>query len=128
MILGNYQSTAFLQFGTVTLDTMFVFIVNTTIKPVGRAVAELQPLQRSHADPGRCSTPSTRLGDLSEQIAEYKIVQQQLAKNLMVVFWSHLLQSIAYNNDVHGLTGYKLPNGDTGLTQIVPLTFAAWKS
>ena len=35
VILGNYQSTAFQLFGAVTLDTMFVFIVNTTIKPVG---------------------------------------------------------------------------------------------
>ncbi len=55
-------------------------------------------------------------------------MQEQLAKNLMFVFWAHLLQSIAYSNSVHGLTGYKLPNGKTALTQIVPLTFATWKS
>jgi peptide/nickel transport system substrate-binding protein len=126
VILGNYQSTAFEQFGTVTLDTMFVFISNTTIKPVGG----LSLNYTRYNDPvlTQALIDARKTGDVQQQIAQYKIVQQQLAKNLMVVFWAHLLQSIAYGNDVHGLTGYSLPNGDTGLTQIVPLTFAAWKS
>jgi hypothetical protein len=63
-----------------------------------------------------------------KQIADYKVVQEQMAKNLMFVFWTHLLNTIAYNNNTHGLTGYKLPDGSTALTQIVPLTFATWKS
>ncbi len=126
VILGNYESTAFEQFGTVTLDTMFVFISNTTIKPVGG----LSLNYTRYNDPvlTQALIDARKTGDQAQQIQQYKIVQQQLGKNLMVVFWAHLLQSIAYANNVHGLTGYKLPNGDTGLTQIVPLTFATWKS
>ncbi len=126
VILGNYQSTAFLQFGTVTLDTMFVFIVNTTIKPVGG----LSLNYTRYDDPvlTQAMLDARKTGVLSEQIAQYKIAQQQIGKDLNFIFWAHNLQSIAYSNQVHGLTGYKLPNGDTGLTQIVPLTFATWKS
>jgi len=126
VILGNYQSTAFELFGAVTLDTQFVFISNTTIKPVGGLSLNFSRLN----DPvlSQAMTDARKTGDVQQQIAAYKIVQQQMAKNLMFVFWAHLLQSIAYANAVHGLTGYKLPNGETALTQIVPLTFATWKS
>ena len=126
VILGNYQSTAFELFGAVTLDTQFVFISNTTIKPVGGLSLNFSRLD----DPvlSQAMTDARKTSDLQQQIQDYKIVQQQMGKNLMFVFWAHLLQSIAYGNNVHGLTGYKLPNGDTGLTTIVPLTFATWKS
>src|SRR4029077_14660849 len=36
VILGNYQSTAFQLFGAPTLDTNYVFIANSTIRPVGQ--------------------------------------------------------------------------------------------
>ena len=37
-----------------------------------------------------------KTADQTEQIAQYKIVQEQMAKDLMFVFWTHDLQSIAY--------------------------------
>jgi ABC-type transport system substrate-binding protein len=126
VILGNYQSTAFQLFGAPTLDTNYVFIANSTIRPVGQLSLNFS----RYNDPTltQALDDARKTDNLQEQIAQYKIVQQQLAKNLMFVFWAHLLQSIAYSNSVHGLTGYKLPDGKTALTQIVPLTFAAWKS
>ena len=126
VILGNYESTAFQLFGAPTLDTNYVFIANSTIRPVGQLSLNFSryndPVLTQALDDAR------KTDNLEEQIEQYKIVQQQLATNLMFVFWAHLLQSIAYSNSVHGLTGYKLPDGQTALTQIVPLTFAAWKS
>jgi peptide/nickel transport system substrate-binding protein len=126
VILGNYDSTAFQLFGSPTLDLNYVFIANSTIRPIGQLSLNFSryndPVLTKALDDAR------KTDNLQEQIAQYKIVQQQLATNLMFVFWAHLLQSIAYSNSVHGLTGYKLPNGKTALTQIVPLTFAAWKS
>ncbi len=126
VILGNYQSTAFLQFGTVTLDTMYVFISNTTIKPVGGL--SLNYTRFNDQTLTDALNNARKTANLQQQIAQYKIVQEQLGKDGNFVFWAHNLQSIAYSNSVHGLTGYKLPNGDTGLTQIVPLTFDTWKS
>ncbi len=71
VILGNYQSTAFLQFGTVTLDTMFVFIVNTTIKPVGG----LSLNYTRYDDPvlTQAMLNARKTGNLQQQIAQYKI-------------------------------------------------------
>ena len=126
VILGNYQSTAFQLFGAPTLDTNYVFISNSTIKPVGQL-----SLNFSHYnDPilSQAMDDARKTSDTAEQLKQYAIVQQQIGKNLMFVFWAHLLQSIAYSNSVHDLTGYKLPDGSTALRSIVPLTFAAWKS
>ena len=126
VILGNYQASGFILFGSVTLDTQYVFIVNNTIHPIGALSLNFTRLN----DPvlTQAMDDARKTDSLNAQIAQYKIVQQQMGKDLNFIFWTHDLQSIAYSNTVHGLTGYTLPDGSTALTQIVPLTFAAWKS
>ena len=126
VILGNYVSTAFELFGSVTLDTNYVFIANNTIRPLGQLSLNFT----HYNDPTltQALNDARKTDDQAEQIQQYKIVQQQMGKDLFFVFWAHLLQSIAYSNTTHGLSGYKLPDGSTALTQIVPLTFATWKS
>jgi ABC-type transport system substrate-binding protein len=126
VILGNYQSTAFELFGAPTLDTNYVFIANSTIRPVGQLSLNFT----HYNDPvlTQALNDARKTSDIAAQLKQYQIVQEQMGKNLMFVFWAHLLQSIAYTNSVHDLTGYKLPDGSTALRSIVPLTFAAWKS
>jgi ABC-type transport system substrate-binding protein len=126
VILGQYQASGFILFGNPTLDTNYVFIANNTIAPVNQLALNFtrynDPVLTDALNRARTTDNS------DQQIADYKVVQEQFAKNLTFIFWTHDLQSIAYGNNVHGLTGYKLPDGQTALTQIVPLTFAAWKS
>jgi ABC-type transport system substrate-binding protein len=126
VILGQYDSSAFLLFGTPTLDTNYVFISNKTI---GQTPGLSLNFTRMNDPVLTQALDAARATDsLTQQIADYKVVQQRFAKNLNFIFWAHDLQSIAYGNNVHGLTGYPLPDGHTGLTQIVPLTFATWMS
>ena len=106
---------------------MFVFIVNTTIKPVG----ELSLNFTRYDDPvlTQAMLDARKTGrPVRSRSRSTRSCSSRWARTSMFVFWAHNLQSIAYTNPVHGLTGYKLPNGETGLTQIVPLTFATWKS
>jgi peptide/nickel transport system substrate-binding protein len=126
VILGNYTATGFILFGSVTLDTQYVFIAANTVQPVGKLSLNFSRLQDQVLTDALIKARTTT--NQAEQVAQYKIVQEQMAKNVMFVFWTHDLQSIAYTNKTHGLNGYKLPDGSTGLTQIVPLTFAAWES
>jgi peptide/nickel transport system substrate-binding protein len=126
VILGNYTATGFILFGSVTLDTQYVFIAASTVQPIGKLSLNFSRLADQTLTAALDKARTT--DDLSEQIAQYKIVQQQMAKDVMFVFWTHDLQSIAYTNKTHALNDYKLPDGSTAQTQIVPLTFAAWKS
>jgi ABC-type transport system substrate-binding protein len=115
VILGNYTATGFILFGTPTLDTQSVFISANTVAPIGKLSLNFSRLADQTLTNALIKARTTT--DQAAQVEQYKIVQEQMAKNVMFVFWTHDLQSIAYTNKTHGLNGYTLPDGSTALTQ-----------
>ena len=126
VILGNYQATGFVLFGTNTLDVNYVFIASSTVRPVGQLSLNFtrnnDPVLTQALDDAR------KTSDRTQQIAQYKIVQEQMAKDLNMIFLVHNLESIAYSNQTHGLVDQTLPDGSPQQITVVPLLGQAWKS
>jgi ABC-type transport system substrate-binding protein len=126
VILGNYQATGFILFGTNTLDVNYVFLHAKTVKPNGQLSLNFtrndDPVLSKALDDAR------KTNNRDEQIAQYKIVQDQLAKDLNFIFLVHNLEAIAYSNSTHGLTDQTLPDGQPMQISVVPTLYGAWKS
>ena len=125
-ILGNYEATGFILFGTNTLDVNYVFLHSQTVKPVGQLSLNFtrndDPILSKALDDAR------KTDNRAEQIAQYKIVQDQMAKDLNFIFLVHNLESVAYSNSTHGLTDQTLPDGKPMQISVVPTLYGAWKS
>ncbi len=126
VILGNYQSSGFILFGSNTLDQNYVFISNKTVAPVGQLSLNFtrnsDPVLTQALDDARKT--SSRDG----QNAQYKIVQDQMAKDLNMIFIAHNIDAIVYSNSTHGLVDQSLPDGSPTQITAVPNLGAVWKS
>jgi hypothetical protein len=49
--------------------------------------------------------------DMDERVAQYAIVQQQMAENLDRTFHYHVRRADAFSNDVRGFAGATFPGG-----------------
>jgi peptide/nickel transport system substrate-binding protein len=126
VILGNYQASGFVLFGAPTLDLNYVFISEKTVAPVGSLSLNFT----RNADPvlSKALDDVRATGDPDEQDAQYKIVQDQMAKDLNMIFLVHNIEAIAYSNTTHGLVDQELPDGSPKLISLVPNLYAVWKS
>lgn len=126
VILGNYEATGFILFGSNTLDVNYVFLHSQTVRPVGQLSLNFtrndDPVLSQALDDAR------KTSDRAEQIAQYKIVQDQMAKDLNFIFLVHNLEAIAYSNSTHGLVDQTLPDGAPKQISVVPLLYSVWKS
>ena len=125
VILGNYQATGFILFGSTTLDVNYVFLSSKTVKPPGQLSLNFtrnnDPIIQQALEDAR------KTGDRTEQAAQYKILQDQMAKDLNFIFLVHNLDAIAYSNQTHGLVDQTLPNGSPKQISTVPTLAQAWK-
>ena len=126
VILGNYQSTGFILFGSNTLDVNYVFLHSSTVRPPGQL--SLNFTRNSDPVLSQALDDARKTDDRDEQIAQYKIVQEQMAKDLNFIFLVHNLEAIAYTNSTHGITDQTLPDGQPKQITVVPTLYAAWKS
>ena len=126
VILGNYQATGFILFGGNTLDVNYVFISSKTVAPVGQLSLNFtrndDPVLTAALDKARTTD------DPAAQNEQYKIVQQQMAKDLNMIFLVHDIDAIVYNNQTHGLVDQTLPDGQPKQITVVPTLDQAWKS
>jgi peptide/nickel transport system substrate-binding protein len=125
VILGDYEATGFILFGSNTLDVNYVFLHSSTVRPNGQLslnfTRNTDPVLSQALDDAR------KTSDRGEQIAQYKIVQQQMAKDLNFIFLVHNLAAIAYGNTTHGLVDQTLPDGSPKQISVVPTLYATWK-
>ena len=96
VILGNYQASGFVLFGTNTLDVNYVFISNKTVAPPGQL--SLNFTRNSDPVLTQALDDARKTSDRTEQNAQYKIVQDQMAKDLNMIFIAHNIDAIAYSN------------------------------
>jgi peptide/nickel transport system substrate-binding protein len=126
VILGNYQATGFILFGANTLDVNYVFLSSKTVNPPGQLSLNFtrnnDPVLQQALEDAR------KTDDRTQQIAQYKIVQDQMAKDLNFVFLVHDLDVIGYSNQTHGLVDQTFPDGSPQQITVVPLLDQTWKS
>jgi peptide/nickel transport system substrate-binding protein len=126
VVLGNYQASGFVLFGTPTLDLNYVFITDKTVAPVGSLSLNFT----RNADPvlSKALDDVRRTSDRAEQDAQYKIVQDQMATDLNMIFLVHNIEAIAYSNNTHGMVDQTLPDGSAANISLVPNLYNVWKS
>jgi len=126
VILGNYQASGFVLFGSNTLDVNYVFISNKTVAPVGQL--SLNFTRNSDPVLTQALDDARKTSDRAAQNAQYKIVQDQMAKDLNMIFVVHNIDAIAYSNSLHGLVDQTLPDGSSAQINAVPNLAQAWLS
>ncbi|MGZ4692533.1 MAG: ABC transporter substrate-binding protein [Acidimicrobiales bacterium] len=126
VILGNYQASGFVLFGSNTLDVNYVFISDKTVAPP----SQLSLNFTRNSDPvlTQALDDARKTSDRDEQNAQYKIVQDQMAKDLNMIFIAHNIDAIVYSNSTHGLVDQTLPDGSPTQITAVPNLAAVWKS
>lgn len=126
VILGNYQASGFVLFGTNTLDLNYVFISDKTVAPINQL--SLNFTRNSDPVLTKALDDARRTSDRAEQNAQYKIVQDQMAEDLNMIFIVRNIDAIAYVNGMHGLVDQTLPDGSPAQISAVPNLGPAWLS
>jgi peptide/nickel transport system substrate-binding protein len=124
---GNYQAAGFVLRSSPTPDQAYAFLA-TKANPDGLSLNFTRfddPPLTAAMDAFRASTdPKARVDAITK-------VQQELAKNLQMIFLVHSRGAFVYQNDVHGLHDTTYPGTDTKAFapyQNTPFYTFAWKS
>jgi len=104
----------------------YVFISNKTVAPVGQL--SLNFTRNSDPVLTQALDDARKTSDRAAQNAQYKIVQDQMAKDLNMIFVVHNIDAIAYSNSLHGLVDQTLPDGSSAQINAVPNLAQAWLS
>jgi ABC-type transport system substrate-binding protein len=124
---GQFEATGFILFGAPHLDRDYVFIHGDNTAPIGESALAFtrmdDPTLNDALDAARATD------DLDEQIAQYKIVQEQLAKDLAFVFVVHSEAADFAQNNVRDVVTWTFPDSEVkGLGQegAVVMTYQIW--
>ncbi len=126
-LTGDFQATGWILFGQPTLDTAYVFIAGTTVRPVGELslnfVRNDDPVLTAALDESRAAP------DEATRTEAYRIVQERLAAELPYVYSLRQLSAIGTSDAVHGLADWTFPDGAPGRrTTTNVITAGAWLS
>jgi ABC-type transport system substrate-binding protein len=132
-VLGNYESTGFILFGSPSLDREYVFFAGPA-KPIGSLSLNFTRIPDDQNQAIVDAMAKVRTTDDPEvQKEQYAIVQQEMAKNLNMLFLVQSTTAVIFRGDVHGVLTWPLPEdaagqGGDGLPSTVPFTGTIWKS
>jgi peptide/nickel transport system substrate-binding protein len=124
---GNYQAAGFLLRSSPTPDQAYAFLA-TKANPNGLSLNFTRyddPDLTAAMDRFRAAT------DPQVRVDAIKTVQQELAKNLQMIFLVHQRGAFVYQNDVHGLHDTTYPGTTTKAFapyQDTPFYTFAWKA
>jgi ABC-type transport system substrate-binding protein len=126
VLSGDYQSSGWILWSSPTLDKGYVFLA-TDPQPAGLSLnfTRFKDDKIKDAMNAARATP-----DREEQINQYRVVQEQLAQDLQMIFLVHYVSGLAFDNNVHGLTNATFPGtesvaeGGGGVSS--PFTSTAW--
>ncbi len=132
-LLGNYQSTGFILFGSPSLDREYVFFASPA-KPIGALSLNFT---RIPDDQNKAIVDAMAKARATDDDAvrkeQYAIVQQEMAKNLNFGFLVQQTSAVVFGNDVHGVLEWPMPDasggdGDQGVPTTATMTFNVWKA
>lgn len=121
---GNYEASGWVEFSNTTLESDYVFISDPSIKPLGQLSLNLtrnaNPRLTAALDAARATS------DPEAQVAQYKIVQEEMAKDLNYIFIVHNRLAIASTANVIGLSTATFPDGTLIQVGYTPLLTQVW--
>jgi peptide/nickel transport system substrate-binding protein len=106
-LLGDYEATGFQTFGDPNIDQ--IFFSGETVKPLGEISLNFTRNNNPAITEALAAARATE--DVEEQAAQWKIVQDELAKDLPVIFVVRGRAAIISTNSVFGLKQPPLPDG-----------------
>lgn len=126
-LTGDFEATGWILFGQPTLDTAYVFIAGTTVRPVGQLslnfVRNDDPVLTEALDESRAAP------DEATRTEAYRVVQERLAAELPYIYSLRQLSAIGTSSDLHGLADWTFPGGAPGRrTTTNVITAGAWFS
>lgn len=121
---GNYQATGFILFGSSHPDRDYVFLhQDNATGPIALAFTrDANPTLSAALDAARATD------DVDEQVAQYAIVQEEMAKDLAIVFLVHNESGLAADTSVRDLRSWSTPDGIPGLRNegVTPSLYQVW--
>jgi len=116
----TYEATGFILFGAPTPDRESVFFMN---EPEG-SFLNITGIDNPNIVAAMETARAT--DDKAAQIEQYKVVQQEMAKDLNFIWLVHNLSAIIFQNNVFGVADTTLPDGAAGGRTITPFLTEAW--
>jgi peptide/nickel transport system substrate-binding protein len=132
-LLGNYESTGFILFGSPSLDREYVFFASPT-KPIPDLNLNITRIPNEQNQPIVDAMDKARAtDDDAVKKEQYAIVQQEMAKNLNFGFLVMQTSAVVFNGNVHGALEWSMPDaqggdGEQGFPTTTTMTFNLWKS
>lgn len=130
-VLGNYESTGFILFGSPSLDREYVFFAGPA-KPIGALSLNFTRIPDDQNQTVRDAMDTARATD--DPVAkkeQYAIVQEEMAKNLNMLFLVQMTSALVFTEDVNGALRWNLPDasggeGPAGQPTTSPFTANIW--
>ena len=132
-LLGTYQSTGFILFGSPSLDREYVFFASPA-KPIGQLSLNFTRISDEQNKPIVDAMAKARAtDDEAVRKEQYAIVQQEMAKNLNFGFLVQQTSAVVFGDDINGVLEWPMPNetggdGAQGIPTTQTMTFNVWKS
>jgi peptide/nickel transport system substrate-binding protein len=124
---GQFEATGFILFGAPHLDREYVFMHGDNVAPIGQSALAFTRMDNDTLDAALDAARET--GDEDEQMEQYRIVQEELAKDLAFVFLVHSEAANFAQNNVRDVVSWTFPDSDVkGLGQegSVIMTYQIW--
>jgi ABC-type transport system substrate-binding protein len=132
-LLGNFQSTGFILFGSASLDREYVFFASPS-KPVGQLSLNFTRISDEDNKAIVDAMEKARAtDDLEVRKEQYAIVQREMATNLNFGFLVQQTSAVVFGTDTNGVLEWPMPNaaggdGEQGIPTTQTMTFNVWKS
>lgn len=123
-LTGNYEATGFQTFGDPNIDQ--IFISGETVKPLGEIALNFTRNNNPTITEALYAARATT--DVEQQAEQWKIIQQELAKDLPLLFVVRARGAIIYTNEVFGLLTPPLPTGQPSELTMAVYTHYAFKT
>jgi ABC-type transport system substrate-binding protein len=128
VLTGDYQSAGFILFSSPTFDRAYPFIATPSSPSPAISLNFTRndnPVITEEMDKARATD------DRDEQVAAYRVVQEEMAKDLDRIFLVHNVGGVAYANNVHGFLSATFPDSDAeaipGYGLSSPFTTTVWR-
>lgn len=121
---GTYEATGFYLFGSPHPDREYVFLHEDNA--TGSIALAFSRMQNPTLSAALDATRQT--DDVDEQIAQYAIVQEEIANDHALIFIVHNESGVAAQNNIRDLRTWTLPDGQAGTKKegVITSLYQVW--
>jgi peptide/nickel transport system substrate-binding protein len=128
VLTGDYQAAGFILFSSPTFDRAYPFIATQSAPYPAISLNFTRNDNQTITD---AMDAARETDDPEGQLEAFRIVQEEMAKDLDRIFLVHNVGGMAYTNDVHGFLQAKFPDTEEeaipGYGVGAPFTHTVWR-